>query len=171
MARHRSRFAQRQRARARDPVRLSTLRTARSGHDRQRDYLSQSHGRARNGQGDGFDEDTLKRISAAVATWEFKDENDALDRRLRDAGLDLKHPRIRKYFELCLAAQDLPRHLGQHSGGMSSARASRFGRAAGARFHARPSGSAVGQRRLCRHGHHQSRSAGSRHDGSAERFS
>jgi error-prone DNA polymerase len=66
----------------------------------------------------GFDEDTLKRISAAVATWEFKDENDALDRRLRDAGLDLTHPRIRKYFELCLAVQDLPRHLGQHSGGM-----------------------------------------------------
>ncbi len=66
----------------------------------------------------GFDAETLKRISAAVATWEFKDENDALDRRLRDAGLDLTHPRIRKYFELCLAAQDLPRHLGQHSGGM-----------------------------------------------------
>ncbi len=66
----------------------------------------------------GFDPDTLKRISAAVATWEFKDENDALDRRLRDAGLDLAHPRIRKYFELCLAVQDLPRHLGQHSGGL-----------------------------------------------------
>jgi len=66
----------------------------------------------------GFDPETLKRISAAVATWGFKDENDALDRRLRDAGLDLTHPRIRKYFELCLAAQDLPRHLGQHSGGM-----------------------------------------------------
>jgi error-prone DNA polymerase len=66
----------------------------------------------------GFDEDTLKRISAAVATWEFRDENDALDRRLHDAGLDLKHPRIRKYFELSLAVQDLPRHLGQHSGGM-----------------------------------------------------
>ena len=70
------------------------------------------------GKAMGFDDDTLKRISAAVATWEFRDENDALDRRLRDAGLDLKHPRIRKYFELCLAAQDLPRHLGQHSGGM-----------------------------------------------------
>jgi len=53
-----------------------------------------------------------------VATWEFKDENGALDRGLRNARLDLKHPRIRKYFELCLAAQDLPRHLGQHSGGM-----------------------------------------------------
>ena len=66
----------------------------------------------------GFDADTLKRISAAVATWEFRDEHDALDRRLCDAGLDLKHPRIRKYFELCQAVQDLPRHLGQHSGGM-----------------------------------------------------
>jgi error-prone DNA polymerase len=70
------------------------------------------------GKAMGFDADSLKRISAAVATWEFRDENDALDRRLCDAGLDLKHPRIRKYFELCLAVQNLPRHLGQHSGGM-----------------------------------------------------
>jgi len=66
----------------------------------------------------GFDPETLAKISAAVATWEFRDENDALDRRFRDAGLDLKHPRLRKYYELCLAAQDMPRHLGQHSGGM-----------------------------------------------------
>ena len=66
----------------------------------------------------GFDPETLARISAAVATWEFRDENDALDRRFRDAGLDLAHPRLRKYYELCLAVQDLPRHLGQHSGGM-----------------------------------------------------
>ena len=67
----------------------------------------------------GFDPETLNKISASlVATWEFRDENDALDRRFRDAGLDLNHPRLRKYFELCLAVQDLPRHLGQHSGGM-----------------------------------------------------
>ena len=66
----------------------------------------------------GFDPDTLAKISAAVATWEFRDENDALDRRFRDAGLDLNHPRLRKYYELCLAVQDMPRHLGQHSGGM-----------------------------------------------------
>jgi error-prone DNA polymerase len=65
-----------------------------------------------------FDPETLNKISAAVATWEFRDENDKLDRRFRDAGLDLNHPRLRKYYELCLAAQDLPRHLGQHSGGM-----------------------------------------------------
>jgi error-prone DNA polymerase len=66
----------------------------------------------------GFDPETLAKISAAVATWEFRDENDALDRRFRDAGLDLKYPRLRKYYELCLAVQDMPRHLGQHSGGM-----------------------------------------------------
>src|SRR5271169_5931375 len=66
----------------------------------------------------GFDPETLAKISAAVATWEFRDENDALDCRFHDAGLDLKHPRLRKYYELCLAVQDMPRHLGQHSGGM-----------------------------------------------------
>jgi error-prone DNA polymerase len=66
----------------------------------------------------GFDPETLAKISAAVATWEFRDENDALDHRFRDAGLDLSHPRLRKYYELCLAVQDMPRHLGQHSGGM-----------------------------------------------------
>ena len=66
----------------------------------------------------GFDPETLQKISSAVATWEFRDENDALDRRFRDAGLDLNHPRLRKYYELCIAVQDMPRHLGQHSGGM-----------------------------------------------------
>src|SRR6202007_1895267 len=66
----------------------------------------------------GFDPETLDKISAAVATWEYKDANDALDRRFRDAGLDLNHPRRRKNFELCMGALDLPRHLGQHSGGM-----------------------------------------------------
>jgi error-prone DNA polymerase len=70
------------------------------------------------GKAMGFDPETLNKVSAAVATWEYKDANDALDRRLHDAGLDLNHPRLRKYFELCTAVQDLPRHLGQHSGGM-----------------------------------------------------
>jgi error-prone DNA polymerase len=70
------------------------------------------------GKAMGFNPETLNKISTAVATWEYKDANDALDRRFHDAGLDLNHPRLRKYFELCTAVQDLPRHLGQHSGGM-----------------------------------------------------
>ena len=66
----------------------------------------------------GFDPETLDKVSAAVSTWEYRDAKDALDHRFHDAGLDLNHPRLRKYFELCQMAQDLPRHLGQHSGGM-----------------------------------------------------
>jgi error-prone DNA polymerase len=66
----------------------------------------------------GFDPETLDKVSAAVSSWEYRDENDTFDHRFRDAGLDLSHPRLRKYFELCVAVQDLPRHLGQHSGGM-----------------------------------------------------
>ena len=66
----------------------------------------------------GFDPEILDKLSAAVAHWEYRDANDTFDNRFRDAGLDLRHPRIRKYFELCEAIQDLPRHLGQHSGGM-----------------------------------------------------
>jgi error-prone DNA polymerase len=66
----------------------------------------------------GFDPETLDKLSAAVAHWEYRDANDTFDHRFRDAGLDLRHPRIQKYFELCEAIQDLPRHLGQHSGGM-----------------------------------------------------
>ncbi len=66
----------------------------------------------------GFDPETLDKVSTAVSTWEYRDAHDTLDHRFHDAGLDLNHPRLRKYFELCEAVQDLPRHLGQHSGGM-----------------------------------------------------
>jgi error-prone DNA polymerase len=66
----------------------------------------------------GFDGGTLDRLSGLVSAWEYKDPGDTLERQFRDAGFDLQHPRIRKFFELCLAVQDLPRHLGQHSGGM-----------------------------------------------------
>jgi error-prone DNA polymerase len=66
----------------------------------------------------GFDEEMLDRLAGLVSSWEYKDPGDTLTRQFRDAGFDLQHPRIRKFFELCLAVQDLPRHLGQHSGGM-----------------------------------------------------
>ena len=65
-----------------------------------------------------FDPETLARVASLVGAWEYKDDNDTLARQFRDAGLDPCHPRIRKFLELCLAVQDLPRHLGQHSGGM-----------------------------------------------------
>jgi len=66
----------------------------------------------------GFEVVTLDRLSSLVRAWEWKDPSDTPERHFRDAGLDLKNPRIRKFLELYQAVQDLPRHLGQHSGGM-----------------------------------------------------
>jgi error-prone DNA polymerase len=65
-----------------------------------------------------FDPETLARLSSLVGAWEYRDVNDTLERQFKDAGFDLKQPRIHTFFELCQAIQDLPRHLGQHSGGM-----------------------------------------------------
>jgi error-prone DNA polymerase len=60
----------------------------------------------------------LNRLASLVGAWEYKDANDTLARQFHDAGLDPRHPLIRKFFDLCVLVQDLPRHLGQHSGGM-----------------------------------------------------
>ncbi len=65
-----------------------------------------------------FDPETLNRLTSLVGAWEYRDAKDTLERQFRDSGLDLQHLQIRKFFDLCLLVQDLPRHLGQHSGGM-----------------------------------------------------
>src|SRR5438477_4522118 len=66
----------------------------------------------------GFEVTTLERLSGLVRAWEWKDPKDTAARQFREAGFDLNHARVRKFFELYQMAQDLPRHLGQHSGGM-----------------------------------------------------
>ena len=65
-----------------------------------------------------FDPETLDKLSSLVSAWEYTDSRDTLARQFKDAGLDLGQHRILKFFELCQKVQDLPRHLGQHSGGM-----------------------------------------------------
>jgi error-prone DNA polymerase len=65
-----------------------------------------------------FDNDTIDRLAKLVGHWEYRDPGETLARQFGDAGFDLRHPRIRRFFDLVLAVQDLPRHLGQHSGGM-----------------------------------------------------
>ena len=65
-----------------------------------------------------FDDETLDRLAGLVHTWEWKDPQDSTARQFREAGLDIRNPRIKKFFELYERVQDLPRHLGQHSGGM-----------------------------------------------------
>ncbi|MFZ0878937.1 MAG: DNA polymerase III subunit alpha, partial [Candidatus Acidiferrales bacterium] len=65
-----------------------------------------------------FDLETLDRLTSLVSAWEFKDDDETFVRHFRDSGFDVEHPRIKKFLELCIRMQDLPRHLGQHSGGM-----------------------------------------------------
>lgn len=66
----------------------------------------------------GFDGETLDRLANLVGGWEYQDAHDTLENHFRESGLDLSQPRVRKFLDLCVSLQDLPRHLGQHPGGM-----------------------------------------------------
>jgi error-prone DNA polymerase len=66
----------------------------------------------------GFPQETLDRLSRLLNTWGFAEPEEVLSARFKAAGLDLSYKRVRKFLELWLSIQDLPRHLGQHSGGM-----------------------------------------------------
>ena len=66
----------------------------------------------------GFEEEQLARLSSLVGHWEWRGANDTMARHFEQAGFDIRHPRIAHYLDLCMRMQDLPRHLGQHSGGM-----------------------------------------------------
>jgi len=58
------------------------------------------------------------RLSGLVSDWEYKDPGDTLLVHLREAGCDPEAPMMRHFARLWTGIQDLPRHLGQHSGGM-----------------------------------------------------
>jgi error-prone DNA polymerase len=66
----------------------------------------------------GFDAEMQTRLTRLVGSWEWKGPTDTMEHQFRNAGFDLNHPRIAKYLELSIRMLDLPRHLGQHSGGM-----------------------------------------------------
>jgi error-prone DNA polymerase len=71
----------------------------------------------------GFDQATLGRIASLCARGGFEHEqvhraSIKLEDQFRHAGVDLAHTRVQKLLELSQAVLDLPRHLGQHSGGM-----------------------------------------------------
>jgi error-prone DNA polymerase len=66
----------------------------------------------------GFDPEQAARLSELMGHWEWRGENDTMEKHFAQAGFDARHPRIAHYLDLCMRMQDLPRHLGQHSGGM-----------------------------------------------------
>jgi error-prone DNA polymerase len=65
-----------------------------------------------------LNDDAIDRLAKVMNHFEFTDPNETLGRNLESVGLSLDMPRMRTFAELWAAVQDLPRHLGQHSGGM-----------------------------------------------------
>src|SRR5256886_6467520 len=51
-------------------------------------------------------------------SWGWTDPKEAADRQFRAAGLSRETPLASKFLDLYRSIQNLPRHLGQHSGGM-----------------------------------------------------
>ncbi len=66
----------------------------------------------------GIPEDEIDRLAQHMRRFEFVDADDTLESRLERAGLDRGDRRIGLFARLFEEIQDLPRHLGQHSGGM-----------------------------------------------------
>jgi len=66
----------------------------------------------------GFDPAQVDRLAKVMNNFEFVDPADTLPRHLASVGLDIHSERVRLFAALWGQMQDLPRHLGQHSGGM-----------------------------------------------------
>jgi len=66
----------------------------------------------------GFRAEQIDRLAKLLSRFEFRDDRDALASQLREGGVDAAEPRVRHLVRLVERIQGLPRHLGQHSGGM-----------------------------------------------------
>ena len=62
--------------------------------------------------------DQIDRLAKIMNHFEWTDPEDTLARRFDDVGIDRTDPRVEQFSVLWRRMQDLPRHLGQHSGGM-----------------------------------------------------
>ena len=66
----------------------------------------------------GFEAAQVDRLAKVMNNFEFIDPGDSLPQQMSAVGLDLNASRVRTFARLWREMQDLPRHLGQHSGGM-----------------------------------------------------
>jgi len=65
-----------------------------------------------------LDETQIDRLAKVMHNFEFTDPQETLDRNMEAAGIPSGTARLRTFADLWRQIQDLPRHLGQHSGGM-----------------------------------------------------
>ncbi len=63
-------------------------------------------------------DDVVDKVSRQMRRFEWHDAKDTFDARLERAGVDRSDVRLKVFARLFHDIQDLPRHLGQHSGGM-----------------------------------------------------
>ncbi|HTY55261.1 MAG TPA: error-prone DNA polymerase, partial [Candidatus Binataceae bacterium] len=66
----------------------------------------------------GFPLDQVDRLAKLAHAYEFRDDKDDLVELFKSGGVDAQAPRLKMLLDLVAQAQGLPRHLGQHSGGM-----------------------------------------------------
>ncbi|HTL45281.1 MAG TPA: DNA polymerase III subunit alpha [Vicinamibacterales bacterium] len=66
----------------------------------------------------GLEPPQVDALAKVMNQFEWIDPKETLERNLREAGMDALNPTIQVFGRLWTEMQDLPRHLGQHSGGM-----------------------------------------------------
>jgi len=66
----------------------------------------------------GFGEEEIDRLSKLISSWENDESPSPLPKLLRQAGVAPEEPRVGLLLQLVAAVRGLPRHLGQHSGGI-----------------------------------------------------
>ena len=66
----------------------------------------------------GFSPEQVDRLARLNQVYEFRDHHDDLVALLKRGGVDAEAPRIAMLADLVRRIQSVPRHLGQHSGGM-----------------------------------------------------
>src|SRR4029079_14048075 len=65
-----------------------------------------------------LDDGQIDRLDKVMHNFEFRDADDSLSKNMHTAGVDAQQPLVLHFARLWQQMQDLPRHLGQHSGGM-----------------------------------------------------
>src|SRR4029079_12804679 len=73
----------------------------------------------------GYSLEQCDKLSKCVSTWNFgeiREKLESLPEQLALAGFDAEDLRVQHFMRMYLRIQNLPRHLGQHSGGMVMAK-------------------------------------------------
>src|SRR4051812_27727243 len=73
----------------------------------------------------GYSQEQADKLSKTVSTWNFgeiREKVESLPEELAKSGFDPEDLRVQHFMRLYLQIQNLPRHLGQHSGGMVMAK-------------------------------------------------